>query len=68
MGKLDNKIALITGAASGIGKSSARMFAHEGASIAVVDRDLPGAIAIVDKIARAGGKTIAIGADVSRKS
>lgn len=65
MGKLDGKIALITGAASGIGRASALMFAREGASVAVVDRDLPGATATVEEIAAAGGTAMALQADVS---
>ena len=37
MGRLDNKVAVITGAASGIGRASARRFAAEGASVVVAD-------------------------------
>ena len=66
MGRLDGKVALITGAASGIGRASALLFAKEGARVAVVDRALPGAQETVAIIKKAKGEAIAIEADVSR--
>ncbi|MGH9299522.1 MAG: SDR family NAD(P)-dependent oxidoreductase, partial [Acidimicrobiales bacterium] len=39
MGRLDEKVAVITGAASGIGRASARRFATEGARVVVADLD-----------------------------
>jgi NAD(P)-dependent dehydrogenase (short-subunit alcohol dehydrogenase family) len=39
MGRLDHKVAVITGAASGIGRATARRFAAEGASVVVADFD-----------------------------
>ena len=64
--RLEGKVALITGAGSGIGKESAMLFAKEGASIAVVDLIGGSAEAVVEDIVAAGGKAIAIEADVSQ--
>jgi 3-oxoacyl-[acyl-carrier protein] reductase len=58
--------AIVTGAASGIGRAIARRLADGGASIAVVDRDLAGAEATAAAIQEAGGEALAIEADVSR--
>lgn len=66
MGRLDGKVALITGAASGIGKASALLFAREGAKVAAVDRALQGAQETVVTAGRTKGEAIAIEADVSK--
>jgi len=66
MGKLDRKIALITGAGSGIGRASAMLFAKEGASIAVVDVRDDRANEVAGEIEHHGGGAIALVADVSR--
>ena len=50
MGRLDGKVCLITGAGSGIGHASARLFAIEGASVVVADIDLAAAQTTVDEI------------------
>src|SRR5215475_1263531 len=63
MGKLDGKSALITGAASGIGRATALLFAQEGARVAVADWDEAGARNVVGGI---GEGAIAIKVDVSR--
>ena len=66
MGKrLEGKAAFITGAASGIGRQSALRFAAEGARVAVVDVNADGAAAVANEVVGAGGKAIALRADVS---
>jgi NAD(P)-dependent dehydrogenase (short-subunit alcohol dehydrogenase family) len=66
MGKLDGKIALITGGGSGIGRATAILFAAEGAKLSVVDRAEDSARAVAAEITQAGGAAIAIRADVSK--
>jgi 3-oxoacyl-[acyl-carrier protein] reductase len=61
--RLADKIALVTGAASGFGAGIARRFAAEGAKVVCADLNLPGAQAIAAEI---GG--IAVGGDVSREA
>jgi NAD(P)-dependent dehydrogenase (short-subunit alcohol dehydrogenase family) len=63
--KLANKVALITGAGSGMGREAAELFASEGARIAVADINEASAKETVALIAKAGGKAIALKADVS---
>lgn len=63
--RLNREIAIITGAASGVGKASARLFAQEGAKVVVVDLDENAAKAVAGEISATGGKAIGIGADVS---
>ncbi len=65
MGTLAGKRALITGAASGIGRATALLLAREGAAVAVVDRDEAGARAVAAEIMQAGGRAIAVPADVA---
>jgi NAD(P)-dependent dehydrogenase (short-subunit alcohol dehydrogenase family) len=64
MGRLDGKIAIITGAASGIGQATARRVAAEGARTVVADLNGAGAMQVADAITAAGGEAIAVGADL----
>ena len=66
MGKLSGKRALITGAASGIGRATALLFAREGAAVAVVDVDEMGGQAVVQTILDEGGQAIFVRCDVTR--
>lgn len=62
--KLSNKTAVVTGAASGIGKAIATAFAQEGANVAILDINLPKANEVVAAIQAMGRKAIAISCDV----
>ncbi len=64
-GKLSGKVALITGAGSGIGKAAAIRLAKEGARIAALDRDVNDLKETTDEIQRAGSEVIPLGADIS---
>lgn len=65
-GMLDGKVVLVTGAARGIGRGSAQLFAREGALVAVADISADGVEETAELIVKTGGRAIAVGADVSK--
>lgn len=65
MGTLKGKVAIITGAAKGIGESTALLFAKEGAKVVVSDVDDKNGRSVVKKIEEDGGKAIFVKADAS---
>jgi NAD(P)-dependent dehydrogenase (short-subunit alcohol dehydrogenase family) len=65
MGQVQNKVAIVTGGASGIGAACATILASEGAKVVVTDLDDPWGQAVVAEIGRAGGEAVYLHQDVS---
>ena len=62
------QVAVITGAANGIGRAAALAFAARGAKVVAVDRDAAGAEKIAQEIRDKGGEALAVAADVTRSA
>ena len=63
---LEDRVALITGAASGIGRATARLFAQEGAKVVVVDVNETGGVETVERIRADSGEAFFVQADVGQ--
>lgn len=68
MGRVDNKVALVTGGAKGIGRASALMLAREGARVVLTDVDEAQGGTVAKEIERAGGKALFLTQDVTDES
>jgi NAD(P)-dependent dehydrogenase (short-subunit alcohol dehydrogenase family) len=66
--RVKDKVAIITGAGSGIGRAAALLFSEEGAAIVVADLNLSKAIQTVEAIQENGGRALPLKADVTSAS
>lgn len=66
--KLQNRVAIVTGAASGIGRAIALTLGREGACVVIGDIDLAGAEKVASEVRDLGGRSLAVKADVSKQT
>ncbi len=67
MGRVEGKVALVTGGRRGLGEASAVMLAREGAKVAITDRKQEGADRVLSTIGSSGGQAIFIQQDVAKE-
>lgn len=68
MGKLHGRVAIVTGAATGLGRGIAMLYAQEGADVAVLDRNGAGAAVVAEAITGMGRRSVAIAVDVGQEA
>jgi NAD(P)-dependent dehydrogenase (short-subunit alcohol dehydrogenase family) len=66
-GRFEDKVVLVTGGSSGIGRTSALLFSKEGAKVVVADKDTEGGENTVQKIRTSGGEALFVKTDVSKE-
>ena len=64
---LNDKVAIVTGSAAGIGRACAHLFSHQGAKLVLVDINENGLNHVYDEINSSGGHAIAIVADITNE-
>lgn len=67
MDRLEGKVAVVTGSASGLGRAMAERFAREGMAVVIADNRLPEAEVVADEIERTGGRAVAVEVDVTER-
>ena len=68
MGRLQDKVSIITGSGSGMGKSAAELFSREGSKLVVVDINEKAGEAVAESIRKAGGEAIFVRADTGKEA
>jgi NAD(P)-dependent dehydrogenase (short-subunit alcohol dehydrogenase family) len=68
MGRLDGKVAVVTGAGQGVGRGVALALAKEGAAVSIAELDLQTGPAVADELRALGARAMSVGCDVSQRS